>query len=260
MKTPSPSLQAAMASALLEPDRACPAGLRAWNGSDVSRRLAVHRNTVLSSLVDALADTFPVTQELVGTEFFRAMAAVFVRESPPRSPLLFLHGAGFPVFIERFEPAAHLAYLADVARLEFARLEAFHAADAAPLQREALQTALRSTDDVGGIRLRPQPSLRLVESRFPVVSIWAAHQGDWTLEEIDPDRAEAALVLRPRLDVLVVPCDTATLRFARAMQAGMGFADCAAAAGPGGELSATLSLLLANDALAGIVTSTGVTP
>jgi hypothetical protein len=260
MTAPSPSVQAAIASALLEPDLACPPGLQAWNGSDVNRRLAVHRNTVLSSLVDALADTFPVTRELVGTDFFRAMAAVFVRESPPRSPLLFLHGADFPAFIERFEPAAHLAYLADVARLEFARLEAFHAADAAPVPREELQAALRGAADVGEVRLRPQPSLRLVDSPFPVVSIWAAHQGEWTLEEIDLDRAEAALVLRPRLDVLVVPCDMGTLRFARAMQAGMAFGDCAAAAGTARELSATLSLLLANEAVAGIATSTGVLP
>ena len=71
--------QAAFAAALLYPARPCPPGLHAWNGSDPAARLAVYRNNVVSSLIDALADTFPVVQQLVGEEFFRAMAGVFAR-------------------------------------------------------------------------------------------------------------------------------------------------------------------------------------
>ena len=76
--------QSAFADALLDPARPCPPGLRTWNGSDPARRLAVYRNNVVSSLIDALADTFPVVQRLVGTEFFRAMAGVF---APPAQRL-----------------------------------------------------------------------------------------------------------------------------------------------------------------------------
>ena len=74
---PNP-LQPDWAAALLDPERPAPPGLRAWNGSDPARRFAVHRNNVVASLVSALADGFPVVQALVGEEFFRAMAAVFV--------------------------------------------------------------------------------------------------------------------------------------------------------------------------------------
>ena len=66
--------QALFAATLLDPTLPCPPGLTAWNGSDLTRRLAVHRNNVVVSLVDALADTFPVTQQLVGEDFFRTMA------------------------------------------------------------------------------------------------------------------------------------------------------------------------------------------
>ena len=52
--------EARFAAALLDSRQGCPAGLRTWNGSDPAARLAVYRNNVVSSLIDALADTFPV--------------------------------------------------------------------------------------------------------------------------------------------------------------------------------------------------------
>ena len=64
--------QQAFANALTDPAQPCPPGLISWNQSDVAQRFAVYRNNVMASLVDALADTFVVTQELVGPEFFRA--------------------------------------------------------------------------------------------------------------------------------------------------------------------------------------------
>ena len=57
--------QAGFAQALLDPSVRAPGGLRSWNGSDVQGRLAVHRNNVVGSLIDALATTFPAGQ--IGT-------------------------------------------------------------------------------------------------------------------------------------------------------------------------------------------------
>ena len=196
--------QADFTAALLDPELACPEGLRAWNGSDPTVRFAVHRNNVISSLQDALSETFPVVQELVGVEFFRAMAAVFVRQSPPRSRILAHYGHGFPGFIERFEPAASVPYLADMARLEMARVRAYHAADAAALASESVSLALASGDRIGQLRLVCHPSVSVVSSRHAVVSLWAAHQDGSDLATIDIDQPEEAIVLRAGLDVLVL--------------------------------------------------------
>lgn len=57
-------------TAPLNPELPCPGGLTSWNGSDPELRFAVCRNNVMVSLIDALADTFPVVQALVGEEFF----------------------------------------------------------------------------------------------------------------------------------------------------------------------------------------------
>jgi len=249
------SLQQEFAAALLDPAMPCPPAARAWNGSDPARRLNVYRNNVTSSLIGALADTFPVVQALVGEEFFRAMAAVFVRERPPSSPLLVRYGENFPDFIETFEPAGSLPYLADVARLEMARLQSLHAADARPVDARELGAAMRAGEHASDLLLALHPSLRLLASGFAVVSIWAAHQGHGDLAEVDEWQGESALVVRPQLDVLVVPCDPGTIEFALCLQRGCGFAESAATAAAiasGFDLSATLTLLLAHGAITSI--------
>jgi hypothetical protein len=255
MRPGSAADQALFAAALTDPGRACPVGLRAWNGSDPTVRLAVYRNNVVSSLIDALADTFPVAQELVGVDFFRAMAGVFVRHAPPRSRVLAHYGEGFPSFVEGFGPAREVPYLADVARLEFARVRAYHAADADPVSADAVSLALASADRIGELCLGCHPSLLLVASRFAIVSMWAAHQGYGELSAVDPDAAESALVLRQGLDVLVLSLPPGAAEFIVALQRGLRLGDAASAAAvaePGFDLAATLTLLLGRGALTSI--------
>nr|BFE90967.1 hypothetical protein GCM10020185_15030 [Pseudomonas brassicacearum subsp. brassicacearum] len=62
--------QRTFAAALLDPRKACPPGLVSANGADPQSRFAVYRNNVLSSLINALADNYPVVTQLVGEEFF----------------------------------------------------------------------------------------------------------------------------------------------------------------------------------------------
>ncbi len=247
--------QAAFAAALLDPGRACPPGVRAWNGSDPTKRLAVYRNNVVSSLIDALASTFPVVQELVGEAFFRAMAGVFVRQAPPRQCILARYGRALPEFIDRFEPARTLPYLADMARLEWARVSAYHAAEAEPVAQETVGRALASGERIHELRLACHPSLATISSRFAVVSLWAAHQGSAPIETVNIDGAEAAIVLREGLDVLVLPAPAGAVEFVLAIQQNAGLGEAAAIAAsvaPGFDLTATLSLLLAHGALSSI--------
>jgi hypothetical protein len=244
--------QANFAAALLAPDLPCPAGLRAWNGSDPRARLAVYRNNVVSSLIDAVADTFPVAQELVGEEFFRAMAAVFVRQHPPRSRVLAHYGAEFADFVDGFEPVRAVPYLADVARLERARVFAYHAADADPLTAERLGAAMSSGEDLGALQLVCHPSTSVIVSAYAIVSLWAAHQGDGDLSAVDPALPEFALVVRPGLDVFVLRLPPGAAHFVIALRAGAGLADAAAlAAGEAADfdLPNVLALLMGHGAL-----------
>ncbi|MCB2022973.1 MAG: putative DNA-binding domain-containing protein [Burkholderiaceae bacterium] len=247
--------QAAFSAALLDPNQPCPAGLRAWNGSDPTARLAVYRNNVVSSLIDALADTCPVVHDLVGEAFFRAMAGVFVRQAPPRSRILAHYGESFAEFIEGFEPARSVPYLADVARLELAYVRAYHAADVEPVSEEAIGLALASGDRIGELRLVCHPSVTVLRSSYAVVSLWAAHQGEGDRIAVDPDQAEAAIVLRQGLDVLVLRLAPGAAEFVAAIQQGRRLGDAAGAAMSAAaafDLSASLRLLMSHAALTSI--------
>lgn len=212
--------QAAFAAALLDPDQPCPPGLTSWNGSDPARRFAVYRNNVTVSLIDALADSFPVTQELVGEEFFRAMARLYACAQPPKSPVLAFYGDSFAEFVQRFPPAAGLPYLADVARLEFLRVLAYHATDAKPVPTAQFANALADEAALPLLVVALHPSLGVLDSTTAVVSLWAAHQGVGELASVVPDIPESALVVRHGLDVEVIGITRAASVFIEALRRG----------------------------------------
>ncbi|MBP7423681.1 MAG: putative DNA-binding domain-containing protein [Sulfuritalea sp.] len=254
-------MSADFADALLATDGGCPPGLTTWNGSAPEKRFAVYRNNVVVGLIDALADSFPVTQALVGEEFFSAMAREFVRAAPPRSPVLALYGDGFGDFIDSFTPVAALPYLADLARLEYLRVLAFHAADASPLSAQQIGAVLADEAALPLARFALHPSLFVLASAHAVVSLWAAHQAESDARQLaglDTTRAESALVCRRELEVEVIRIESGTADFITALTHGSTFvvaAEQASARDADFDLAATLALLLRAGAIVGITTT-----
>ena len=207
------SLLEDFAAALLAPDQACPDGLFSSNGADPASRFAVYRNNVHGSLINALASAYPVTLQLVGDEFFRAMAGCYVQANPPSSPVISAYGATFSSFIQGFEPAASVPYLADVARLERLRVRAYHAADAPALEPQAVLQQLQAHTELGTLRLQLHPSLATLNSRYAVVAVWAAHHTEGAIATLNPWHAQGALVLRQGLEVKVFAIDSGSVVF-----------------------------------------------
>jgi hypothetical protein len=251
------STQQQWAQALLDAAQPTPAGLQCWNRSDPTRRLGVYRNNVLVSLVDALAQTFAVTQQLVGEAFFRAMAGLFVRAHPPRTPVLAHYGDALPSFIATFAPAAPVHYLSDVARLEWLRLQALHAADASPLLRSHIGRWLQDASALPGLRWQLHPSVQVLRSPYASVSLWAAHQpaSGIALEAIAPNCPESALIFRSGLDVMVMQVDTGCAALASALlsRTSMGAAiEQAHAQANDFEASQAMALLIRHQLLCGV--------
>ncbi|MGJ5175625.1 DNA-binding domain-containing protein [Bradyrhizobium oligotrophicum] len=192
---------AAFAAGLLTPSAAAPAGVTGPGSRPAGRRYDVYRNNVTVSLVNALAAIYPAVQRITGEALFREMARCHLRQTPPSSPLLFAYGRDFPSFIETYPHAAELPWLADVARIERAWLDAYHAADAAPLAPAAL--SMIPPDRLADAIFIPHPSTRLVRSNFAAVTIFAANRTTEPTARIDASTAEDALVVRPDFDVEV---------------------------------------------------------
>ena len=218
-------MQTAFAEALLEPEAALPPAIARAASPAAKRRFDVYRNNVTSSLIEALKASFPVVCRLVGEDFFKAAATLYVRQDPPRSPLLFRYGASFADFLEGFPPAASVPYLGDVARLEWAWLQAYHAEDRAPLPIQDL--AAFPQESLPALRFTLHPSFSLLRSRWPLVSLWAAVRAQREDPNIDMSQGEEAVLLRPEDQVMVQLLPAGACNFLSALAAGRSLGEAA---------------------------------
>ncbi len=245
--------QRGFAAALLDPERPIPDGLVGPDREPSALRFAVYRNNVFVGLIDALKESFPATSRIVGEEFFRAMARAYVMIAPPVSPILLDYGAGFAAHIASFEPAQSLPYLADVARIERAWLEAYHAAEAEPL--EAARLAAIDTETLPQLRLRLHPSLRIVRSKLPALTIWRMNVADGAPGAIDlAAGAEDTLIVRPVAEVETRLLPPGSAEFILALASGAAVLEAATTAWvvePGFDLAGSLSGLIHSGAIVG---------
>jgi hypothetical protein len=226
-------------------DGAPPAGIE-------RARAAVHRNTFVGTLVEVLAESFPVTRAMAGADFFDAMARARVLADPPTSPVLTEYAIAFPAFVAAFEPARAVPVLAEMATLEALRIAAFHAADAdaiglAAFHRLACDAALFETT---GVVLHP--AARWFHADHALVELWRAHAetespGHVDLGGIEANSAQEVLVHRPRFEVNQRPLPAGAVAFLDALASGVSFARAFAEASrqqPKAEPAALFSLLL----------------
>ncbi len=237
--------QSSFAHALLTADDPTPEGVINPDGSPATKRFDVYRNNVIFSLIDALNSWFPVVEKLVGDEFFRAMAVEYVRSSPPNSPVLHIYGRDFAQFISDFEPAQTVPYLADIARLEQARRDAFHAADATAISVERLQSV--SPEQFDTMIFEPHPAMAIIQSEFAIFSIWDANTNDKPLA-VPINTPQDVLINRPALDVEIRTLPAGAAAFLAAIQSGETLGAAAQAgllSSPEFDLSASLAGSLA---------------
>jgi hypothetical protein len=217
---PLRDLQGAMAASVLQGADAPLAPIVRADGIAVDGRLQVYRNNTFSSLTAVLKDTFPVVCRLVDERFFGYAAQEYIRTCPPRAPRLAEYGGDLAEFLAGFEPVRHLAYLPDVARLEWAVNAAYHAADAATL--DPARIAAIPQDRYPQVTFVAHASVQLFVSGFPVDRIWQAHQPGGDLDtRIDLSSGDCRLLIdRHDQDIRFLALDAAGFALAKALCAG----------------------------------------
>jgi hypothetical protein len=228
-------LQAGFRDALLGGGEHAAAAAVRGDGLGAAARLAVYRHHVFTSLTAALESTYPVVVRLVDARFFRYAADQYIRAQPPASPCLSEYGAELGDFLGRFAPCRHLAYLPDVARLEWAMNAALHAPDVEPIAAEALRAA---------VTLALHPSLTLLQSPWPLDAIWRANQPDAERDAVDLDAGGVFLqVWRADDEVVFRRLSAAGFAFRHAL-ACRGRLDAAAEAALAADAGADLPALI----------------
>ncbi len=181
---------AALMSPRLNPQRGAPG----------EERLAGYAGGDLARTREALREAYPAVLHLVGEPAFDALAHAYTERYPSQDYNLSLVGRHLPEWLPGTPLTHQLPFLPDLARLEWAVSEAFHAfeqtpAGANPLAALSVERADRST-------LVFQPSVRLVASPWPILDLWQArHQARKTIDLPVMDRPQRVLVARRGLQV-----------------------------------------------------------
>ncbi|HEX3116480.1 MAG TPA: DNA-binding domain-containing protein [Bradyrhizobium sp.] len=189
-------MQTAMQASLVHRHNAAVSAMLA--GHITADRLDIYRNTFIHTLTKALRLSFPVTERLVGEEFFEGAAHFFIAEHPPREAWLDRFGDEFPDFLRTFPQAMSIVYLGDVAELEWEVNSALHAADVARLDVAALGAV--KPEDQGRIWFVAHPSVSLLRLAYPADAIWRAvlTGDDEALGKVDIESGPVNLLVERR--------------------------------------------------------------
>ncbi len=188
-----PHDQKEFSSALFNSKIQTPRGVINPDGTQATKRFDIYRNNVVSGLIEAMRDGFPLCEKIVGTEFFAAMAKEYVTANPPQTPLMYEYGEDFADYIHNFKPANSVPYLADIARVEWFKRKAYFAADT----NSTNPTWFQSLSETQLLNTRGElPSdLFTVDSQFPIHDIWLK-----TVENLNKAiaaRSQCILISRP---------------------------------------------------------------
>jgi hypothetical protein len=138
-------------------------------------RLAVYHYAYRARLVECLVDDFPAVAFAMGSDAFEVLASRYIDAHPSTGPNLNGFGRSFAAFA-RASGVPHAELLSDLAALEWAMVEAIHAADAPTLPAEALATV--PADGWARVVFATHPSFRIVRSRFAVNAYFQAFRDE----------------------------------------------------------------------------------
>jgi hypothetical protein len=196
---------------------------------------------------------FSEVRRLAGEDSFRAMAWRFIGQQPSGRLRERNWCERFPSFLRSQGQAGSFSYVADIAALEVACSKARAAGSVRPVAGKVL--AALTPEQFASLRLVLHPSFHVVQSRFPILTIWRNNQRDRSSSMIERWCAEAALVTRPFRDVRITGLPPGGREFLMAMAEGQSVASAvghAIAAAPSFDASAGRAILVESSVVVAI--------
>lgn len=135
------ALQRRFTAAIVEGDEAFASEVTGGGKLAPVGAVGVYRRAYPARLTEALGETYERVWRVLGDDDFFAVCAAFIPTRPSASYNLSDYGADFPGFLESRPELAHAPFIGDLARLEWAFKELFHARDVAGLPPAELARA-----------------------------------------------------------------------------------------------------------------------
>jgi hypothetical protein len=156
-------------------------------------QLEIYREQFWLRHVGALEEDFATLAHLLGHDGFHTLAERYVAAYPPKAFSLRDFGAHMAAFVASHEPYASDALLADCARLEWAFVEAFDAADCPPVEPAVI--AAIPEEAWPGVVVTLHPAVQLARMAHPAHDYRAAIRAGESPDRPSP-RASHVVVYR----------------------------------------------------------------
>ena len=134
------------------------------------QRIGIYHNAYRIRLIDVLLDTFEHTSIYLGDEWFRQLAADYVQSHHSTYNNIGHYGRDFPGFLAR--QLADDLDVSELALMDWELRRAFDGPDSSLLNQAGLEQLATATD--GDLRLRPVPTLTIIQQHFNTLDIWHA--------------------------------------------------------------------------------------
>jgi hypothetical protein len=156
-----------------------------------SERIGIYANAYFYRLLECIAEDFPATLAVLGADNFGGLVKEYLREHPPTEPSLLYAGLYLADFLNDHRFAERWPFVADLAKLERAVLDVFHATNAPALSLETLRPV--PSEEWPALKLRTHPAVEIVHSEWRIGDVLhAVDQGrEWT----DPEREETSVLV-----------------------------------------------------------------
>jgi hypothetical protein len=178
-------------------DSISPAFVRLVCGADDSdrkTRIRVYSDAYYLRLCDVLREDFPRVAALLGSERFDEVVTDYLEKFPSEQPSVRHVGRAMAEFLRRRSDMPKC--LADLAELEWARVEVFDAPDAECATIVKLATV--SPDDWPALRFSTIPAIQTLGVQYPVHQLWSG------CESLEVSAAVTSIRIWRKSDFLVL--------------------------------------------------------
>jgi hypothetical protein len=204
----------------------------------IATRLAIYGNAYRSRLAETLQAHYPALAGLLGAAAFDQLCSAYIDAHDSRFASIRFYGGDLGALLAAHPHYAATALLAELARWEWAMTEVFDAADAVPIDVQALGEV--APEDWAALAFDFHPSLRRLDLHWNAAALWKAlTAGEPQPAAASQDAPVAWLLWRRELQIYFRPLTPDEAEALDAVRAGQSFGElCIALCASGGEEAA----------------------